>query len=117
MAIANTPSLNASIRLVVIARHHAKAMEATFFATPAEFRAWLQEHHNSETELLVGFYKKDSGNPTTTWPEPGDQALLFGGIDAVPRSLGDEAYTLRFTPGKPSSNWSAVNVKRIGRLI
>jgi uncharacterized protein YdeI (YjbR/CyaY-like superfamily) len=115
--MANTPSLNASIRLVVIARHHAKAMEATFFATPAEFRAWLQEHHESATELLVGFYKKGSGKPSITWPESVDQALCFGWIDGVRRSLGDEAYTIRFTPRKPSSNWSAVNVKRIGELI
>src|SRR3954454_4745898 len=117
MAIANTPSLNASIRLVVIARHHAKAMEATFFATPAEFRAWLQEHHDSETELLVGFYKKGSGKPSITWPESVDEALCYGWIDGVRRSLGDEAYTIRFTPRKKRSVWSNVNIRRVGELI
>jgi uncharacterized protein YdeI (YjbR/CyaY-like superfamily) len=117
MAIANTPSLNASIRLMVMARHHAKAMEATFFATPAEFRAWLEEHHESESELLVGFHKRGTGKPSITWPESVDQALCFGWIDGVRRSLGDEAYTIRFTPRKPRSNWSAINVKRMQELI
>jgi uncharacterized protein YdeI (YjbR/CyaY-like superfamily) len=101
---------------VVIARHHAKAMEPTFFATPAQFRSWLEEHHESETELLVGFYKKASGKPSITWPESVDQALCFGWIDGVRRSLGDEAYTIRFTPRKARSNWSAVNVARMNEL-
>jgi uncharacterized protein YdeI (YjbR/CyaY-like superfamily) len=100
-----------------MARHHAKAMEPTFFATPAAFRAWLEEHHEIETELLVGFYKKPSGKPSITWPESVDQALCFGWIDGVRRSLGEEAYTIRFTPRKPRSNWSAVNVQRMGELI
>jgi len=100
-----------------MARHHAKAMEPTFFATPAEFRAWLEEHHETETELLVGFYKKTSGKPSITWPESVDQALCFGWIDGVRRSLGEEAYTIRFTPRKPRSNWSAVNVQRMRELI
>jgi uncharacterized protein YdeI (YjbR/CyaY-like superfamily) len=117
MAIANTPSLNASIRLVLIARHHAKVVEPTFFATPDEFRAWLAEHHESEPELLVGFYKKGSGRPSITWPESVDQALCFGWIDGVRRSLGAGAYTIRFTPRKPRSTWSAVNVNRMQELI
>jgi uncharacterized protein YdeI (YjbR/CyaY-like superfamily) len=100
-----------------MARHHAKAMEPTFFATPAEFRAWLEEHHGSATELLVGFHKKGSGRPSITWPESVDQALCFGWIDGVRRSLGDEAYTIRFTPRKARSNWSAVNVARMNELI
>jgi uncharacterized protein YdeI (YjbR/CyaY-like superfamily) len=117
MAIANTPSLNASIRLVLIAGHHAKTVEPTFFATPDEFRAWLAEHHATEPELLVGFYKKGSGRRSMTWQESVDQALCFGWIDGVRRSLGDEAYTIRFTPRKPRSTWSAVNVKRMTELI
>jgi uncharacterized protein YdeI (YjbR/CyaY-like superfamily) len=117
MAIANTPSLNASIRAIVMARHHAKAMEPAFFESPADFRAWFEEHHESESELLVGFYKKASGKPSITWPESVDQALCFGWIDGVRRSLGDEAYTIRFTPRKPRSNWSAVNVKRMKELL
>jgi uncharacterized protein YdeI (YjbR/CyaY-like superfamily) len=100
-----------------MARHHAKAMEPTFFATPAELRAWLEEHHESASELLVGFHKKGSGKPSITWPESVDQALCFGWIDGVRRSLGDDAYTIRFTPRKPSSTWSAVNVERMRELI
>lgn len=92
-------------------------MEATFFATPAQFRAWLEEHHESESELLVGFYKRGSGKPCITWPESIDQALCFGWIDGVRRSLGDEAYTIRFTPRKPRSTWSAVNLTRMKELI
>jgi uncharacterized protein YdeI (YjbR/CyaY-like superfamily) len=117
MAIANTPSLNASIRPIVMARHHAKAMEPAFFTTPADFRAWLEEHHESESELLVGFAKRASGKPSITWPESVDQALCFGWIDGVRRSLGDEAYTIRFTPRKPRSTWSAVNVRRMKELL
>jgi uncharacterized protein YdeI (YjbR/CyaY-like superfamily) len=98
-------------------RHHAKAMEPTFFATPAELRAWLEEHHESESELLVGFHKKGSGRPSITWPESVDQALCFGWIDGVRRSLGEDAYTIRFTPRKARSNWSAVNVARMNELI
>jgi uncharacterized protein YdeI (YjbR/CyaY-like superfamily) len=117
IAIANTPSLKASIRLVDIGGHHLRAMEPTFFATPAEFRAWLEEHHASESELLVGFHKKGSGKPSITWPESVDQALCFGWIDGVRRSLGAEAYTIRFTPRKARSTWSAVNVARMGELL
>jgi uncharacterized protein YdeI (YjbR/CyaY-like superfamily) len=92
-------------------------VEPTFFATPAELRAWLEAHHQGETELLVGFYKKGSGRPSITWPESVDEALCFGWIDGVRRSLGDEAYTIRFTPRKRRSIWSVVNVRRAGELI
>ena len=92
-------------------------MEPTFFATPDEFRAWFQGHHEREKELLVGFYKKGTGRPSITWPESVDEALCFGWIDGVRRSLGDEAYTIRFTPRKQKSTWSAVNIKRVGELI
>ena len=91
-------------------------MKALFFATPEEFGAWLEEHHESETELLVGFYKKGSGKPSITWPESVEQALRFGWIDGIRRSLGEESYTIRFTPRKPSSNWSKVNVATVERL-
>src|SRR4051794_5546895 len=91
-------------------------MEPTFFATPAQFRAWLEEHHDSASELLVGFYKKGSGRPGITWPEAVDQALCFGWIDGVRRSLGDESYTVRFTPRRSRSIWSAVNVARVAEL-
>jgi uncharacterized protein YdeI (YjbR/CyaY-like superfamily) len=91
-------------------------MRPTFFATPDDFRAWLQAHHETETELLVGFHKKATGRRSITWPESVDQALCFGWIDGVRRSLGDESYTIRFTPRKARSTWSAVNLKRFGEL-
>ena len=91
-------------------------MKPTFFATSKEFRAWLREHHGTATELLVGFYKKRSGRPSITWPEAVDEALCFGWIDSVRQSIDDESYMNRFTPRKPDSNWSAVNVRRVGEL-
>jgi uncharacterized protein YdeI (YjbR/CyaY-like superfamily) len=92
-------------------------MEPTFFATPADFRAWLERHHDSESELIVGFYKKGSGRPSITWPEAVDQALCFGWIDSIRRRVDDASYCNRFTPRKPRSTWSAVNVKRMKELI
>jgi uncharacterized protein YdeI (YjbR/CyaY-like superfamily) len=91
-------------------------MEPTFFATPYDFRAWLQEHHETESELLVGFHKKGSARPSITWPESVDQALCFGWIDGVRRRIDDESYSIRFTPRKARSTWSAINVKRVGEL-
>jgi uncharacterized protein YdeI (YjbR/CyaY-like superfamily) len=91
-------------------------VKPVFFATPEEFGAWLEEHHESASELLVGFHKKGSGRPSITWPESVEQALRFGWIDGVRRSLGDESYTIRFTPRKPTSNWSEINVATVGRL-
>jgi uncharacterized protein YdeI (YjbR/CyaY-like superfamily) len=90
--------------------------EPLFFETAAEFRAWLEANHEASTEVLVGFYKKGSGKPSMTWPEAVDQALCFGWIDGVRRSHGDDAYTNRFTPRRKGSNWSAVNIKRVGEL-
>ena len=87
-----------------------------FFATPAAFRVWLEAHHETEKELLVGFYKKESGKPSITWPESVDEALCFGWIDGVRRSHDDEAYTIRFTPRKPTSVWSAINVAKVEAL-
>jgi uncharacterized protein YdeI (YjbR/CyaY-like superfamily) len=91
-------------------------MEPTFFATPDEFRAWLDAHHATETEVLVGFHKKGSGRPSITWPESVDQALCFGWIDGVRRRIDDDSYSIRFTPRKARSTWSAINVKRFGEL-
>jgi uncharacterized protein YdeI (YjbR/CyaY-like superfamily) len=88
----------------------------TFFATPDAFRAWLAAHHDSAEELWVGFYKKDTGKPSITWPESVDEALCHGWIDGVRKSLGAESYVIRFTPRKPRSNWSAVNVARVAEL-
>jgi uncharacterized protein YdeI (YjbR/CyaY-like superfamily) len=87
-----------------------------FFATPDEFRAWLEEHHETASELWVGFHKKASGKPSITWPEAVEQALCFGWIDGVRRSLDDDSYTNRFTPRKPTSNWSLINVAKVEEL-
>jgi len=92
-------------------------MDATFFPTPEDFRAWLEEHHESESELWVGFYKVGTGRPSITWPESVDEALCFGWIDGLRKKLDDESYVIRFTPRKPTSNWSAKNLSRIEELI
>jgi uncharacterized protein YdeI (YjbR/CyaY-like superfamily) len=89
---------------------------ATFFETPEQFRAWLEEHHETATELLVGFYKKGSGRPSITWPESVDEALCFGWIDGIRRGIDEDSYSIRFTPRKPASNWSSVNIARVAQL-
>ncbi|MES2885892.1 MAG: YdeI/OmpD-associated family protein [Pseudomonadota bacterium] len=85
----------------------------TFFKTASTFRSWLQQHASSERELLVGFYKKDSGRASITWPESVDEALCVGWIDGVRKGIDEISYQIRFTPRKASSIWSAVNIKRI----
>jgi uncharacterized protein YdeI (YjbR/CyaY-like superfamily) len=94
----------------------AAATKPRFFATPAAFRTWLEHHHATESELVVGFYKTSSDRPSMTWPESVDEALCFGWIDGVRKSLGAEAYTIRFTPRKPTSIWSAINVAKVEAL-
>lgn len=93
------------------------AMDATFFPTPEDFRAWLEDHHGSESELWVGFYKVGTGRASITWPESVDEALCFGWIDGLRKRLDEESYVIRFTPRKPTSNWSAKNLSRIEELI
>ena len=88
----------------------------TYFATPADFRAWFAGHAATSTELLVGFMKRGTGQPSITWPESVDEALCFGWIDGVRRRIDDERYTIRFTPRKASSHWSAVNIARMAVL-
>lgn len=92
------------------------APKTLFFATPADFRAWLEKNHASHTELSVGFYKRDSGRPSITWPESVDVALCYGWIDGVRNSIDAVSYRIRFTPRKPTSTWSAINVKRVAEL-
>jgi uncharacterized protein YdeI (YjbR/CyaY-like superfamily) len=92
------------------------ALPATFFSSPAAFRAWFERHHASSSELLVGFYKRGSGKPSITWPESVDQALCFGWIDGVRRSIDHESYSIRFTPRRAGSNWSTINVNRVKEL-
>lgn len=92
-------------------------MKPTFFCSPADWRRWLEKHHATVSELLVGFYKKSCGKPSITWPESVDEALCFGWIDGVRKNIDDASYTIRFTPRKPTSTWSAVNIKRVAALM
>ncbi len=88
----------------------------TWFPTPADFRKWLQKNHEKHTELLVGFHKVSSGKPSITWPQSVDEALCFGWIDGIRRNIDKDSYSIRFTPRKANSIWSAVNVKKIAEL-
>ena len=90
--------------------------EAIYFASPDEFRAWLEEHHESATEVFVGYWKKATGMPSLTWSQAVDEALCFGWIDGVLRRVDGERHVQRFTPRKPASNWSAVNIAKVERL-
>ena len=92
-------------------------MKPRFFPTPAAFRKWLAANHDNSKELYVGYYKKSSGKPSIIWSESVDEALCFGWIDGVRKSLNDKAYMIRFSPRKPTSIWSAVNIRNMERLI
>src|SRR3954453_4662002 len=92
-------------------------MQPKFFETPDDWRRWLEQNPNCTSELLVGFYKKDSGKRSITWPESVDAALCFGWIDGVRRSIDPPSYSIRFTPRRPRSFWSRVNIKRTEQLI
>lgn len=91
-------------------------MTPTFFSKQSEFRKWLDKNHKKETELLVGFYKVDSGKPSMTWSQSVDEALCFGWIDGVRKSIDKDSYQIRFTKRKPTSIWSAVNIQKIKEL-
>lgn len=88
----------------------------TFFATPADWRAWLEANHATAAEISVGFWKRDTGKPSITWPQSVDEALAFGWIDGVRNRIDDEAYRIRFTPRRAGSVWSKVNLKRFAEL-
>ncbi|MCW5876957.1 MAG: YdeI/OmpD-associated family protein [Anaerolineales bacterium] len=92
-------------------------MNPIFFATPADLRAWLEANHSSASELQVGYYKVSTGKPSITWDESVEEALCYGWIDGVRKSLGEESYTIRFTPRKPDSIWSKKNIATVERLI
>jgi len=92
-------------------------MKPKFFSAPAQFRIWLEQNHDRETELLIGFHKKSSGKKSVTYNEALDEALCFGWIDGVRKNLNETSYTIRFTPRKARSIWSNVNVNHVERLI
>ncbi len=87
--------------------------DVTYFRTPADLRKWFGANHAKAAELWVGFHKRDSGKPSITWPESVDEALCVGWIDGIRKSLGPESYTIRFTPRRKGSIWSAVNIARV----
>jgi uncharacterized protein YdeI (YjbR/CyaY-like superfamily) len=91
-------------------------MTATFFTTPTDFRKWLENNHKTATELIVGFYKVDSGKPSIAWSQSVDQALCFGWIDGVRKSIDKDSYCIRFTPRRITSIWSAINIKKVEDL-
>ncbi len=93
------------------------AMKPRFFESPAEFRCWLEKNHDHAQELLLGFYRKQSGQGGISYPEALDEALCFGWIDGIRKRFDEVSYTVRFTPRKPDSIWSAVNSKRVGELM
>lgn len=91
-------------------------MKPRFFRSSAEFRSWLEKNHAAASELWVGLYKKGSGRKGITYSEAVDEALCFGWIDGLSRSLDESRWMIRFTPRKQKSNWSSTNIKRFGEL-
>ena len=91
-------------------------MNPVFFKSQNDFRKWLSKNHKTKTEILAGYYKVGSGKPGMTWSQSVDEALCFGWIDGIRRSIDEERYCIRFTPRKPSSNWSRVNIKKVEEL-
>jgi uncharacterized protein YdeI (YjbR/CyaY-like superfamily) len=87
-----------------------------FFSSPQDFYDWLEEHHETETEVYVGYYKKAANQPTLTWSEAVDQALCFGWIDGRLNRIDDRRHMQRFTPRRPGSNWSRINVEKVAKL-
>ena len=91
-------------------------MKPKFFSSPGQFREWLEQNHSRETELMIGFHKKSSGKKSITYAEALDEALCFGWIDGVRKSLNETSYVQRFTPRKSRSIWSLINVRHVERL-
>jgi len=87
-----------------------------FFNGPIQFRKWLEKNHDKKTELLVGLHKKEAGKKTLTYAEALDEALCYGWIDGVRKNFDEISYTIRFSPRKPRSIWSNVNVNHVKRL-
>jgi uncharacterized protein YdeI (YjbR/CyaY-like superfamily) len=91
-------------------------MAPIFFNSPAEFRKWLEKNHKTETELVVGYYKVGTGKPSITWSQSVDEALCFGWIDGIRRSVDSESYSIRFTPRRPNSVWSKINIDKVEEM-
>jgi uncharacterized protein YdeI (YjbR/CyaY-like superfamily) len=91
-------------------------MGLVFFPKQSDFRKWLEKNHESEKELLVGFYKVNCGKPSITWSQSVDEALCFGWIDGIRKSVDKDSYCIRFSPRKVKSIWSAINIKKVEEL-
>lgn len=91
-------------------------MKPIFFKNQSDLRKWFEKNADTAKELLIGYYRVATGKPSITWPQSVDEALCFGWIDSIRNSIDDESYTIRFTPRKPNSIWSAVNIKKIEEL-
>ena len=96
--------------------YHIVKMNPVYFQDQNEFRKWLEKNHNKESEIIVGYYKVGTGKPSMTWSQSVDQAICFGWIDGIRRSIDSERYSIRFTPRKPTSIWSNVNIKKVEEL-
>lgn len=94
-----------------------QVMDPQFFSNQARLRKWFEKNHDKENELLVGYFKKNTGKPSVTWEESVDEALCFGWIDGIRKSLGEMSYTIRFTPRRNNSRWSTKNINRVEELI
>jgi hypothetical protein len=95
---------------------HHRMGKPKYFKSPPDFRRWLEQHHRSSKELWVGFYRKSTGRASLTWPESVDEALCFGWIDGLRKTVDDASYTIRFSPRRPGSIWSSVNIGRAQEL-
>jgi len=91
-------------------------MNPVFFQDQNEFRKWLEKNHNKESEVIVGYFKVGTGKPSMTWSQSVDQAICFGWIDGIRKSIDKERYCIRFTPRKPASIWSNVNINKVEEL-
>src|SRR5262245_4319830 len=91
-------------------------MKLRYFKQPGDFRRWLLKHHRTTTELWLGFRKRHTGQPSVTYGEALDQALAFGWIDGIRKRVDDSVYMIRFTPRRPGSIWSNVNIAHVARL-
>jgi len=90
--------------------------EPIFFETPEQLRGWLDEHHQTADEVFVGAWNKSTGKRSLTWPQIVEEALCVGWIDGIRRSLPGGGWSIRLTPRRKGSNWSAVNIANVARL-
>ena len=92
-------------------------MKVKFFKSADKLREWFIKNHSDSTEIWVRFYKKSSGKKALTYEEVLDQALCFGWIDGIMKSIDELSYANRFTPRRARSNWSETNIKRVTELM